>query len=139
VLVVLAFAVTFIVPMVMVAAMPFAIMGNVHFVIPIVPHEVDRLAARVVFMAVLTPLLFVAGRNVQVDRLLHHAYPHWLDNHRLGEHQLWLREVAYIDVPIKTRLTDRYRYPATALWIGVITIAAARRKRFMISLDGDER
>src|SRR5262249_21644501 len=49
-----------------VAALVFVV-GDVFVVIPIVLDEVDGAAAGVVFGAVFVPVLFVAGRDVEVD------------------------------------------------------------------------
>ena len=44
------------------------VMWHVLVVVPIVPDEVDRPATGIVRRAVLTPVLLVARRYVQVDR-----------------------------------------------------------------------
>ena len=41
---------------------------HVFVVVPIVSYKVDPPAARVVFSAMLRPMLFVAGWDMQVDR-----------------------------------------------------------------------
>ena len=51
---------------------------NVNVVVPVVSHEVDRLAARVVLLAMLPPVLRMTRGHAQVDRLRHHRYRHAL-------------------------------------------------------------
>jgi len=48
-------------------------MRNIDFVVPSIFHEIDRVAAGVVFVAVLAPVLRMAGGHVHVDRLVSHA------------------------------------------------------------------
>ena len=49
-------------------AIAVLISRHVFFVVPIVSYKVDAPAARVVLSAMLRPMLFVAGWDMQVDR-----------------------------------------------------------------------
>src|SRR5262245_16203991 len=55
-------------------AMDFPIVRYIHFVVPAVLYEVDPPAAGIVFPAVLTPVLCMARRHVQVERRLHNGH-----------------------------------------------------------------
>ena len=63
----------------------FTIAWNVNLVVPIFLHEIDRLAAGIVFVAMLTPFLRMARRYMKVERLLHHTHRDRLDHDRLRE------------------------------------------------------
>jgi hypothetical protein len=51
----------------MFVTMVFTIVGNVCPGIPVMPDEVDRLAAGVVFAAMVAPIALIAGAYVQID------------------------------------------------------------------------
>ena len=66
----------FVVPMTMAlfgvsVVFPFlvAVTGDVLVVVPLISHEIDRPAARLVFPTMLAPVLLVSGRDMQVDGL----------------------------------------------------------------------
>ena len=63
--------VTVIVPMFV--TMVFAIVGNVSIGVPVMPDEVDRLAAGVVLAAVMAPIALIAWAYMQIDRRRQHA------------------------------------------------------------------
>ena len=84
----------------------FTVMWGVFIVIPIFLHEVDRLATGIIFAAVFAPIFGVAGRDMQVERLVHYTLRYWLDYHRRWEDELWLREFSDIYAAIQARLTD---------------------------------
>src|SRR5947207_257932 len=56
---------------------------HVLLLVPVLLHEVDRLAAGVVLAAVLLPVLCMAGGHVQIDRLLLHDDRRRRDDHGL--------------------------------------------------------
>src|SRR5687767_12714001 len=69
--------------------------GHHVLVVPAVLDEVDRHAAGPVTLAMFAPVLAVARRNPQIDRLRrdrHHPRPR--DDHRLRRHEHRLRETA---------------------------------------------
>lgn len=83
------------------------IIGNVLAGVPVVLDEVDPLPAGMVLVAILAPVLGVAGWNVQVDRRAHDRYP--LDDDRLRVDQLRRRIAANVDAAIEAGLADAYR------------------------------
>ena len=48
----------------MFVAMVFAIVGHVSIGVPVMPDEVDRLAAGVVFAAMVAPIVLIPGAHV---------------------------------------------------------------------------
>ncbi len=56
-------------------AVAFTVLRDVFVVVPVLLHEVDWLAAGIVLVAMLAPFLGVAGRHMQVNRLVYYA--HW--------------------------------------------------------------
>ena len=125
-------------PFVMVFALAvFAlVMRNVHVVEPAFLHKIDPLAACVVLVAVLTPVLGVARGHVQVDGLDYHTHRHRRDDDRLWVNKLrWLSNVADLNVAIEARLTDGDRYRSigcdTGMATTVIAVQNKKRKRFM--------
>lgn len=92
------------------AAMPFLINRNVIALVPIVPHKVDPLAAGVVLVAMLAPVLAVARGHAQIDWFaFYHDHP--LDDSRLRIKHPWRRIwiVANVDAAIEAWLADGYR------------------------------
>jgi hypothetical protein len=88
-------------------AMPFLIKRNVIALVPVVPHKVDPLAASVVAVAMLAPVLAVPRGNAQIDWFaLYHDHP--LDDSRLRINHPWRRigVVANVDAAIEARLAD---------------------------------
>lgn len=77
---------------------------NVLVVIPVVLHEVDPLAAGVVFAAVFAPVFRVARGHMQIDRRAVNQYP--LDYNRLPVDKLRLRIIADVEAAIETGLAD---------------------------------
>ena len=92
------------------SAVSLAIARHVLSVIPVIPHEVDPLAAGIILMAVLAPVLRVTRRNVQVDRLAHYGHRHTLDHDWPFVDQWRPGEVADLDTAIKAGLADIHRY-----------------------------
>ena len=58
--------VTVVVPMFV--AMVFTIVGHVGMCVPVMPDEVDRLAAGVVLAAMMAPIALIPGAHMQIDR-----------------------------------------------------------------------
>jgi hypothetical protein len=84
---------------------------GVHVVVPAIRHEIHRPAARVVFVTVLRPMLLVAGRYMQIERLRWRA-PHdhacWHRYYRPRHEQLRMRQVPQIDLTVHTWCGDVY-------------------------------
>ncbi len=57
----------------MLVTMVFTIVGNVSIGVPVMPDEVDRLAAGVVLAAVMAPIALIAWAYMQIDRRRQHA------------------------------------------------------------------
>ncbi len=91
-------------------AVALAVARHVLMLVPVILHEIDRLATGVVLAAMLAPVLSVTRRYVEIDRLAYHAQGHRLDHDRLRVDQLRLREVADVDAAIEARLADLHRY-----------------------------
>ena len=88
--------------------MRFLIVRHVDVVVPVVFNEIDRAVARVIFVAMLAPLLRVAGRDAEVNGL--RGLRDALDDDRLRIDHLRRRNVANIDTAIKAGLSDVDRY-----------------------------
>jgi hypothetical protein len=91
-------------------AMPLLIKRNVIALVPVVPHKVDPLAAGIVLVAMLAPVLSVPRGNAQIDWFaLYHYYS--LDDSRLRIDHAWRRiwVVANVDTAIEAWLADGYR------------------------------
>jgi len=57
----------------MLVAMVFTIVGNVSIGVPVMPDEIDRLAAGVVFAAMMAPIALIAWTHMQIDRRRQYA------------------------------------------------------------------
>jgi hypothetical protein len=78
---------------------------NALAVVPVVPHNQDPLAARVVFAAVLPPMFFDATRRyAQTDRRTIHRY--LFDHNGRAVDYLRMRIVADVKVSIETRFAN---------------------------------
>jgi hypothetical protein len=84
----------------------FAVVGNIDVVVPDVIHKIDRLAAGVVSVAMLAPVLGVAGRDPEIERRQDYAHGRRADEDRLRIDESRLRDVADIEPAIETRLSD---------------------------------
>src|SRR5882757_2394224 len=93
-----------------VIAAPVLVTRHVFVVVPVISHKVDRSAAGVVPRAMLTPVFLVPRRHVQVDRRGGNKLRRPLDHDGLPENQLWLRDVANIDLPVEAGLADADRH-----------------------------
>jgi len=113
-MVVVAISATMIIPVIvvssiMVITMLLLVAWSVFVVVPVVLHKIDPLVARVVFSAVLGPMLAMARGYAQINRLALIAFMH--DYSRLAIVQLRLRKVADIEAAIVARLADADRNP----------------------------
>jgi len=97
----------FVVTLVPLITMPCLIAWYIFAVIPVVLHKIDTFTAGVVFTAVLFPPLGMSRRYAHIDRSTLHST---LDIHRLPIDELWRRIITNIDLPVKTGLSDAYRY-----------------------------
>jgi hypothetical protein len=86
----------------------FSIVRDVFPVVPVVSHKIHLSVTRIVFIAVFSPMFGVARRDAQIDGLAYHG--HALDHHRLRIEKRGPGHVANINLSIKARLADRYRY-----------------------------
>jgi len=57
----------------MFVTMVFTIVGHVGMGVPVMPDEVDRLAARVVLAAMVAPIALIARAHMQINRRRQHA------------------------------------------------------------------
>jgi hypothetical protein len=99
---VVAMIIAMFVPMItVIVPMVFTIVGNVGIGVPVVPDEVDRLAAGVILAAMMAPIALIAWAHVQIDRRRQHAalnaYAH--DGRRIDEAGRW--RVADIHASVK--------------------------------------
>ena len=85
-------------------------MRYIDIVVPPVTHEIDRLAARIVLTAVLAPFFLMAGRHVQVDRLVNNTGRSMPNHDGLCVNELGLRVVSDVNAAIKARLADADRH-----------------------------
>src|ERR1700722_15021397 len=101
VMVVAVFAV--IVPMFV--TMMFTIVGNVSLRVPVMPDEVDRLAAGVVLAAVMTPIALIAWAHMQVNRRRQHAASAYAHDGRAID-EAGRRRVADIHAAVEARVAQ---------------------------------
>ncbi len=91
-------------------AMTCLILRHVNIIIPSVFYEIDRSATRIIFAAVLAPVLLMTGGHMQVDRLINNANRCRSNHDWLCVDDLWLRIVSNVNATIKAGLTDTNRY-----------------------------
>jgi hypothetical protein len=87
------------------------IMGNVGIVVPVISNKVDRLAAGVVLATMLTPIPFMSGPHVKINRGWQHFTATSYGNDRRAIDKPWCRSIPNIDSAKKARLTDVDRDP----------------------------
>ena len=85
-------------------AMTCLILRYIDIIIPPVPHEIDRLAASIIFAAVLAPFFLMTRRHVQVDRLINNTGRSVPDHDGLCVNEFGLRIVSDVNAAIKTGL-----------------------------------
>jgi hypothetical protein len=93
-----------------VISVALTIVGDIRIVVPVVPNKVDRLAAGVVLATMPTPIPFMSGPHMKINRGWQRfsgaAYPNdWraVDKPRR-------RSITDIDSAKKSGFTDAYRY-----------------------------
>ena len=86
------------------------VLRHIDIVVPPITHEIDGLAASIVFAAVLFPVFLMAWRYVQVDWLGNTTATSLPNYYRLCVNELWLRKVPNVNVAIKARLADADRH-----------------------------
>src|SRR5215470_5675836 len=90
-------------------------------VVPVVAHEIDRHAARLIFAAVRGPISAVLVRHPHVDRLRRRTdNTRPLADHRLRHDDLRLRKLADIDAPRNDgrAKTNAYSLLSSEHWCG---------------------
>lgn len=92
--------VTIIMPLV---TMVFPVTRRVITGVPVIMHKVDPLGARIVFMAMPSPIPDVARWYTQIDRW---SLRCTLNEYRSAIDHLWRRIAANVDMPIETRLAN---------------------------------
>jgi hypothetical protein len=85
-------------------------MRNIDIIVPLIPHEIDRLAASIIFAAVLAPVFLMTRRHMEVDRLSNNVNRCGPNHNGLCVNELGLRKVSDINATIKTRLADTDRH-----------------------------
>ncbi len=87
------------------------ILGHVHIIVPSVPDEIDGAATGIVLGAMLTPVFFMAGRYVQVDRLIDNPGRSCMNHDGFCVDNFRLRIICDVNAAIKAGLTDTDRHP----------------------------
>lgn len=82
----------------------------IDIIVPFIPHEIDRLAAGIIFAAVLAPVFLMTRRHMEVDRLSNNVNRCGPNHNGLCVNELGLRKVTDINATIKTRLADTDRH-----------------------------
>jgi len=82
----------------------------INIIIPPVAHEIDRLAASIIFAAVLAPVFLMTGRHVQVHRLINNAGRSGVDHDGSRINDFRLGIVSDVNAAIKTGLADADRH-----------------------------
>src|ERR1035437_3280831 len=73
---------------------------------PLFLHKIDRLAAGVVMLAMLGPVLLMRRRHVEVNGFHLHGHLRWRNDHRLRIHHHGRGDVADVDAAIHAGLVD---------------------------------
>src|SRR5262249_34921265 len=89
---------------------PCTVMGNIDIIVPTFLHEIDRLTTRIVAVAMLVPVLGMAGRHMQVDRLKGHTHWYRLDHDRLRVEDGRRCQGADVNAAIEAELTNADRH-----------------------------
>jgi len=91
-------------------AMLRLIMRHIDIIVPTIPHEIDRLAAGVIFAAVLAPFFLMTWGYVQVDWLVNSTGRSLPDHDGSCVNEFGLRGVSDVNAAIKARPADAYRH-----------------------------
>jgi len=91
-------------------AMTRLILRYIDIIVPPITHEIDRLAASIIFAAVLAPFFLMARRHVQVHRLINNTGRSMPNHDGLCVYEFGLRKVSDVNAAIKTGLADADRH-----------------------------
>lgn len=112
---IIAMMLIFVAPIIMIIAIVFVpvlmalfIARHIFTVVPAILHEIDALAAGIVFATVIAPVLDMTRRHAQVKRWAVRLAA--FDDHGFGINYARLRIVADVDLAIKPRLSDTDRH-----------------------------
>src|SRR5262252_9087990 len=97
---------------VVVVVAPCTVMGNIDIIVPTFLYEIDRLTTRIVAVAMLVPVLGMAGRHMQVDWLRGHTHGYRLDHDGLGVEDRRRGQGADVNAAIEAWLTNADRHPS---------------------------
>ncbi len=103
----------FVVPFAMLFPVMFLVMlpviRHIYIVVPSVAHKIDRSAASVIFLTVFAPILFMAGRYVQIERLYDDRSRWRCDHDWLWVNDFRRRRITNVNTPVKAGFayTDR--------------------------------
>lgn len=89
-----------------IVTMVFTIVGNVSIGVPVMPDEIDRLAAGVVLAAVMAPIALVAWAHMQINRRRQHAAMNAYAHDGRAVDEAGCRRVADIHASIKAGLAQ---------------------------------
>lgn len=84
---------------------------NIDIIVPLIAHEIDRLAASIIFTAVFAPFFLMTRRYVQIDWLSYNVNRCGPNNDWFCVNKFWLRIAADVNAAIKTGLSDADRHP----------------------------
>ncbi len=96
----------------LILAMPMTclILRHINIVVPPVTHEIDRLAASIVFAAVFAPVFLVTGGHMKVDGLMNNTDRRGVNHDGLCVNEFGLRIVPDINTAVEARLADTDRH-----------------------------
>jgi hypothetical protein len=87
------------------------LMRNIDIVVPSIFYEIDRVAAGIVFAAVLAPVLLMTGRYVQIDRLINDTSRGGPNHDRSCVNDFGLGKTPDVNAAVKAGLSDTDRHP----------------------------
>ena len=90
----------------MFVTMVFAIVGHVRIGVPVMPDEVDRLAAGVVLAAMVAPIALIPWPHMQIDRRRQLAALNTYAHDRRAIDEAGRRRIADIHASIKARIAQ---------------------------------
>ena len=90
----------------MLAMMMLSIVGNISIGIPVVPDEVDRLAAGVVLAAVMAPIALIPRPHMQIDRRRQRGALNTYAHDRRAIDEEGSRRVADFHTSVKSRVAQ---------------------------------
>ena len=95
---------------VMILGITCLMMRHIYIIIPLIMHEIDRLATCIILTTVLAPVLLMTRRYVHIDRLINYTGRRGLNHNGPSVDELGLRSVSDVNAAIKTGLADAYRH-----------------------------